>query len=354
MKATLIANSTVRENPVGASCIGEVEQDPSEFLDAYSQAVIGVAEKVSPAVVNISMTRNVHVKMPNGQIVQREAMGGGSGVVIAPDGFILTNSHVVSGAKNIMVTLADGRECQAELIGEDPDTDLAVIRIDAPELRFAELGDSSKLRVGQLVIAIGNPFGFQATVTAGVVSALGRTLRTESGRLIDEVVQTDAALNPGNSGGPLVDSHGRVVGINTAIIAPAQGICFAVPANTARVVAGMLIMTGKVRRGYIGISAQQRPFHRREVRALNLPGETGVLVVDVVLGSPADKAGLRKNDVILEIDGTPMKSTDDLHRYLTEQNIGAYLPFTILRGSDKHTLHLTPSEASGQGVSPQR
>lgn len=319
-----------------------VPQDAAEFLDAYSQAVISVAEKVSPAVVNIGIKHNVNVRLPNGQVVPREAGGNGSGVIITPDGFILTNSHVVSKASEIVVSLPDGREVPAQLIGDDPDTDLAVVRIDAPELTIAELGDSSKLRVGQLVIAIGNPYGFQATVTAGVVSAMGRTLRTESGRLIDDVIQTDAALNPGNSGGPLVDTHGRVVGINTAIIAPAQGICFATPANTARVVAGMLIMSGKVRRGRLGIAAAQRQFHRREMRALELPAEVGVLVAEVTPGSPAESAGILANDTIIEIAGRPMRSADDLHKFLTEGHIGVTLPFTILRGREKLTIDVTP------------
>lgn len=307
--------------------------DETEILDAYSQAVMSVAERVGPSVVNVTMKRPARARTPRG-IVPFEATGTGSGVIITPDGYILTNSHVVAGATSLEVTLADGRSFPARLVGDDPDTDTAVIHIDEIGLPAAELGDSDRLRVGQLVIAIGNPFGFQATVTAGVVSALGRSLRGQTGRPIDNIIQTDAALNPGNSGGPLVDSHGRVVGINTAIIQFAQGICFAIPINTAQWIAGMLIKEGRVRRARLGISVEPRPIQPRLVRRHELAFGTGVGVSEVTPGGPAAKAGVMPGDVIVGIAGNVVRTVDDLFRVLTKVRSGAVVELKILRGAD--------------------
>ena len=304
-----------------------------EILDAYSRAVIGVVERVGSAVVNIRARLPARARTQGG-FVPYEAVGGGSGVIIAPDGYVLTNSHVVHGGKDIEASLADGRTLPAQLVGEDPATDLAVIRVLAEGLPSAELGDSSRLRPGQLVIAIGNPFGFQASVTTGVVSALGRSLRSQTGRLIENVIQTDAALNPGNSGGPLVDSLGRVVGINTAIIAGAQGICFAIPINTARWVAGLLIKDGRVRRSYLGISGQNRPLSARLVRHYHLGTDVGVEVIGVGKDSPAARAGIRTGDTIVALDGNAMRGVDDLHRYLARTLVGTTVEVGALRGTD--------------------
>src|SRR5215217_985553 len=280
------------------------------LLDAYSRAVIESAEKVSPSVVYIQVTGGQNERRQGRRHAPGdEVAGSGSGFVFTPDGFILTNSHVVHGASKIDVTLMDGRRFQAQLIGDDPDTDLAVIRITAPNLVPAELGDSHLIRVGQLVIAIGNPFGFQYTVTAGVVSALGRSLRAQSGRLMDGVIQTDAALNPGNSGGPLVNSRAEVIRVNTAMILPAQGICFATSIDTAKFVAGRLIRDGKISRSYIGLAGQNVPIPRRIVRFYQLPVETGVLVVSFETNgeaSAAREAGLLAGDLVVEFDGVPI------------------------------------------------
>src|SRR6266852_6565200 len=269
-----------------------------DLLDAYSQAVITASGQVSPAVVNIEV-RHRSVRLARGESIPQGVTGSGSGFIFTPDGFALTNSHVVQGAEQIEVTLSDGRRYSAHLIGEDPDTDLAVIRVEAPLLNHTELGDSHRIRVGQLAIAVGNPYGFQCTVTAGVISALGRSLRSTSGRLIDNVIQTDAALNPGNSGGPLVNSRGEVIGVNTAIIRSAQGICFAIGINTAKFIAGRLIKDGKIRRGFLGVSGQNVPLPRRLVLAHNLPVESGIQVVAIERNSPAERAGLREGDVIV-------------------------------------------------------
>jgi S1-C subfamily serine protease len=306
------------------------------LLDAYSRAVIHAAEAVSPSVVNIE----VHHRSRG-----RAAGGSGSGVIFTPDGFALTNSHVVHGADRIEVALSDGRRFQADLIGDDPHTDLAIIRIDAPGLSAAKLGDSHAVRVGQLVIAVGNPYGFQCTVTAGVVSALGRSLRSTSGRLIDNVIQTDAALNPGNSGGPLVTASGDVVGVNTAIIRPAQGICFATGINTAKFVAARLIRDGRIRRGYIGVVGQNVPLPRRLVRFHNLLAESGVLVNSVEKDSPAERAGVVEGDLIVGYGDQAVESVDDLHRLLVEEKVGVQTPLTILRRVDKTVLTIMAEES---------
>ena len=326
------------------------------LLDAYSQAVIAAAERVTPSVVSIAAIRKRKTDprpepdqkaLPGGNggtdADEREQAGTGSGFVFTPDGFILTNSHVVHGASRIEVGLADGMRHEASLIGDDPDTDLAVIRITADHLQPAELGDSHSIRVGQLLIAIGNPFGFQATVTAGVASALGRSMRTGSGRLIENVIQTDASFNPGNSGGPLVDARGVVVGVNTAIIRPAQGICFAIAVNTAKRVALQLMQKGSITRGYLGLSGQDIPLHRRIVRYHGLEREAGILVIGVEPDSPARQAGLREGDVIVAIGAEPVSGLDDLHRLLTEERIGVESTLSVIRGfSESLVLTVRP------------
>jgi S1-C subfamily serine protease len=307
-----------------------------ELLDAYSKAVVGAAERVSPAVVNIEATHH--------ERGGREAQSGGSGFLFAPDGFILTNSHVVHGAGRVDVTLLDGRCLRAELVGDDPGTDLAVLRIAAPNLVAVRLGDSRKVRVGQLVVAIGNPFGFQCTVTAGVVSALGRSLRSLSGRLIDNIIQTDAALNPGNSGGPLVTSRGEVIGVNTAVISAAQGICFAIGADTAQFVVTSILKHGRVRRSYIGVGGQNVPIHRRVVRFHGLSSGTGVLVESIEPASPAERAGLRRGDIIVGFAGRDVAGIDKLHKLLNEETVGMSFPLMVLRGAEKLFLHIIPKE----------
>jgi len=319
-------------------------QSDGVLLDAYSTAVIAAADKVSPSVVNIEIRRRRDERGRAAPARPDERGGSGSGFIFTPDGFILTNSHVVNGASRIDVALSDGRRCQARLIGSDPDSDLAIVRIDAPGLVPAALGDSNGVRVGQVAIAIGNPYGFQCTVTAGVVSALGRSLRSNSGRLIDNVLQTDAALNPGNSGGPLVDSRGQVIGVNTAIILPAQGLCFAIAVNTAKFVAARLIRDGKIRRGYIGVAGQNVPVHRRVVRFFNLPVESGVLVASVEPTSPAQKAGLMIGDVIIAYGSAPVTGIDDLHRLLTDDVIGTTTSVTVIRRTEKLVVEIAPAE----------
>jgi S1-C subfamily serine protease len=317
----------------------ETQADDS-LLDAYSRSVTAAVGKASPSVVNIEVRQQVQHAGRSG-----ETGGSGSGFILSRDGFILTNSHVVHGASAIRVALVDGREYPAALIGDDPDTDLAVIRIDAPGLVQAELGESANLTAGQLAIAIGNPFGFQTTVTAGVISALGRSLRAQTGRLIDNVIQTDAALNPGNSGGPLVDSRGRVIGVNTAIIRPAQGICFATAIDTAKFVAAWLIKDGKFRRAFIGVAGQDVPLHRRVVRFYGLPVETGVLVIDVETDSPGAKAGLRSGDVIIGFNEAPVPSIAALHKLLLGGEIGVESTLTVIRHTEKLRLPITPEES---------
>ncbi len=306
------------------------EEEAEAVLDAYSQAVVTVAEKVGPAVVNIAATKRATARTPQGPR-PFEATGAGSGVIIAPDGYILTNSHVVHDATRLEVTLGDGRTLPVEPVGNDPATDLAVIRVNAGGLPVAEFGDSDRLRVGQLVIAIGNPLGFQATVTAGVVSALGRSLRSQTGRPIENIIQTDAALNPGNSGGPLIDSRGRLVGINTAIIQGAQGICFAVPVNTVRWIVGLLINEGRVRRAFLGITGEPRPLHARLVREHGLAAPAGIGVVQVVPGSPADRAGIAPGDTVIALDSQPVADVDDMQRFLNRAPIGATVQVGLLR-----------------------
>jgi len=310
------------------------------LLDEYSRAVVNAVERVAPSVVNIEVQQRSK-NQPSG------IAGNGSGFVITPDGFVLTNSHVVHGATRIVVNLSGGHDYPAQLIGDDPETDLAVIRIDAPQLVHVRLADSETLRVGQLAIAIGNPFGFQASVTAGVISALGRSMYSQSGRLIDNIIQTDAALNPGNSGGPLVNSAGEVIGVNTAMIRPAQGICFAIASNTARLVAGWLIRDGKIRRSYIGVAGQNVPLHRRVVRFYSLPLETGVLVVSVEKNSPAERAGLRPGDLIVAFDGQPIGSVHDLHQVLVGEQIGVSASLTVIRHTEKLELPILPAESRG-------
>jgi len=304
------------------------QDDDALLLDAYSQSVIRAVETVGPAVAKVDTGR-----------------GGGSGVVFTPDGFVLTNHHVVERAASITVTLPDGRTSRADLVGQDAHTDLAVLRIDAPGVPFARLGDSRRLRVGQIAIAIGNPYGFHHSVTAGVVSAIGRSLRSRTGRLIDDVVQTDAALNPGNSGGPLVTSTGDVVGINTAVIMPAQGLSFAVASTTARFIASRLIRDGRVRRSYIGLGGQNVPVPRLLARHHAVATTSGVLVTSVEPASPASKAGLRDGDLIVSFGSQPIAGVDDLHRVLTDDQIGEPTAVVVLRGTERRMLTVVPAES---------
>jgi len=324
---------------------GVTPQSDDDVLDAYSRAVIAAAEKVSPSVVYIEVEQRTSTRRPNIPRRPQERRGSGSGFVFTPDGFILTNSHVVHGAKKIEVTLADGHKHVADLIGDDPDTDLAVIRINAPNLVPAQLGEAQRIRVGQLVIAIGNPYGFQYSVTAGVVSALGRSLRAQSGRLMDAVIQTDAALNPGNSGGPLVNSRGEVIGVNTAMILPAQGICFATSIDTAKFVASRLIRDGRVSRSYIGLAGQNVPLPRRLVRYYNLAVDGGIFIISFEPDSPARKGGLREGDIIIGFDDRPIGGIDDLHKLLTEERIGQRSSLTVIRGTDKLAVEVMPEES---------
>jgi len=310
-----------------------------EVLDAYSRAVTGVADRLGPAVVRIDVWKGKHAGRA----------GSGSGVIVAPDGLVLTNSHVVGGASRVELTTVDGRNLTARTVGEDPHTDLALVRVDAPmTLPSASLGDSKKLRRGQLVVAIGNPLGFESTVTAGVISALGRSLRAQTGRLIDDVIQTDAALNPGNSGGPLASARGEVVGINTAVIMGAQGICFAVAANTASFVLGELVRHGRVRRAFIGISAQQTAIPRRLQVAAGLTQDKATMVAAVETGSPAAEAGLMTGDMIVTLDGLPVTGADDLIRILTGERIGRKVEVEVLRLGTLRTFSLIPRDGAAR------
>jgi S1-C subfamily serine protease len=312
--------------------------DDAALLDAYSQTVSGVVENARDSVVNIRVRHSAQ-NSRNGH-----GEGSGSGFVITPDGYIVSNSHVVHEAHEIKVTLADGRAFQATLAGDDPDSDLAVIRINAPDLQHIQFGDSSKLRVGQIAVAIGSPLGFQQTVTAGVISALGRMMRAQSGRMMENIVQTDAALNPGNSGGPLLNSHGEVIGVNTAIIPSAQGICFAIASNTAEFVAAWLIKEGRIRRAWLGIHGQTAPAHPRIARRLGLKNPQGVLVLNVESHSPAAKAGLREGDLLVGFKGRPLNGIDDLQRLLVGSEIGVTSAISVVRHTFQLQLEVTPRE----------
>jgi len=315
----------------------EISHD-AELLDAYSNAVIKASQAAGPAVAHVEVRQHRQGPQARG----REGTGSGSGFLFTPDGFILTNSHVVHGATEIVISLSDGQRSHATLIGDDPDTDLAVLRTDGIHLTAVPFSPS-KPQVGQLAIAIGNPLGFQFTVTAGVVSALGRSMRAQSGRLIENVIQTDAALNPGNSGGPLVNSRGEVIGVNTAMIMGAQGICFAIGAETARFVASRLIQDGRISRGYLGLAGQDAPVHRQLVRYYNLKASTGLLVLTVEPNSPAQAAGVREYDVIIGFKGHPITGVDDLHRLLTEEPIGQASDLELIRGTEKITRQIVPT-----------
>lgn len=317
------------------------EVPDAEFLDAYSRAVTAVVDSVGPAIVSISIGEGMGDS-------EFEPLGAGSGFVIAPDGYILTNSHVVAPAKEIRTIFIDGQKLRAVVIGKDPSTDLAVLRVNASGLPFAVLSDSPSLRVGQLVIAMGNPFGFQSTVSTGVVSALGRALRSQDGRLIENIIQHTAPLNPGNSGGPLLDSRGHVIGINTAIIAMAQGIGFAIPSSTAKWVVPQLLAQGRVRRSYLGVIGLRRPIDRRIVRFHKLSKEHGVEIVSVEANSPARNAGLRRGDIIVALNKKDVTSTDDLFHFLAEWLPGRPITITILRWKDKLDLEVIPSEAGAR------
>ena len=346
------AGTTDRDTGRGASAGHTDERD---LLDAYSRTVVSVAAEVSRSVVKIEVQGSAEPRSGQGQghgpgrgpqpprPPGDEASGSGSGFVMTPDGYVLTNSHVVSGAKRIHAVFQDGERYAAHLVGDDPPTDIALVRIDAPHLTALSFADSSALRVGQIAIAVGNPYGFDCTVTAGVVSALGRSLRTKTGHLVDDVIQTDAALNPGNSGGPLVDSRGRVIGVNTAMIMPAQGICFAIAANTAGFVMGKLIHEGRIQRSYLGVAGQNVPLHRRVVRFHDLPRESGVFVVSVEPDSPAQRAGLRDGDLIVAYGAQPVGGIDDLHRLLTEEQAGVGSTVTIIRDLKKVSIAVEPT-----------
>lgn len=332
---------TVVADGRGTAAEGDREQQNRPFgdhevFDAYSRAVVSVVDSVGPSVVSIRA-------QARGQ--QRGSGAAGSGFVISSDGYVLTNSHVVHGALGLEVSLTDGRRFGASLLGEDPGTDLALIQIDAPALPSARLGQSARLRVGQLVIAIGNPFGFQSTVSAGVVSATGRSLRSTTGRLIDNIIQTDVALNPGNSGGPLVDSGGQVVGINTAVFAMAQGISFAVPIDTATSLIPQLLTRGRVVRAYLGFGGQSRPIDRRLARALGLAHERAIEITTVEPGTPAAGAGLREGDLVIAIDDRPVQTVDDVHRLLGAEAIGLSLRISVVRGGRPLEVRVVPAEA---------
>ena len=307
--------------------------------DAYSRAVTGAVARVAPAVAHVQVSKR------RGNRAQRH--GSGSGFLITPDGFMLTNSHVAGDAEAIEVTLADGRNAAAEIVGDDPDSDLALLKVAAPDLAWCRLGDSTRVEVGQIAIAIGSPYGFQHSVTAGIVSALGRSMRAATGRLLDNVLQTDAALNPGNSGGPLVDARGEVIGVNTAVILPAQGICFAIAASTAERVAVALIRDGRVRRAWLGVGGQTMPLPRRIVRHFALPRDSAVRVDSVESGSPAAQAGLARGDVVIAIDAAPVAGIDDLQRALSGEAIGRVVTLDVVRRERRFDVEAVPQERAG-------
>jgi S1-C subfamily serine protease len=346
-KSALVATDTDSSTAAGQAA-ARFAADDAVLLDAYSQAVVRAVELVGPSVVNVDVRGGrpgAARRDPQRGRPEPGFSGSGSGFLITHDGFILTNSHVAHDAEEIRITFGDGHTASAQLVGDDAETDLAVLRADAARLKPAPLGESRTLRVGQLVVAIGNPFGFQATVTAGVVSALGRSLRSETGHLIDNLVQTDAALNPGNSGGPLVTSAGHVIGVNTAVIAPAQGICFAIAIDTAIYVAGKLIRDGAIARGHIGIAGQTVSIGRRLVRYFSLAFETGVQVAAMEPGSPAQRGGLMTGDLIVAVDGVQIPDVDALHRTLTEATIGRPVSLTAIRRTEKRDFSVTPQAA---------
>ena len=348
MDTTFVTFANTVTQPAGTS-----EQD-SVLLDAYSTTIVNVAQKVSPSVVQITVrgrTAAAPSDRRNAMPPQRQAPdrgnndgGTGSGFIISSDGYIITNNHVVAGATHIKVSLPDSRDFDATLIGRDPATDIAVLKIYADSLKAIRFADSKQLQVGQIAIAIGNPYGFQYSLTTGVVSALGRTLRSESGRLIDDVIQTDAALNPGNSGGPLVNSFGDVIGVNTAVILPAQGICFAVSSNLAALVAGKLIMHGRVRRGYLGIAGQLINLTERIKQYNQLSVKTGVMIVSVEPDGIAGNGDLRQGDIIVGFNDQPVATVDDLHRLLTDDTIGQPIKLTVLRENLKKNILVIPGE----------
>jgi S1-C subfamily serine protease len=348
--AKLIVAPAATVDPVEGSGLPrdqDVLNTDAPLLDAYSQAVTRAVQSISPSVVNIE----VSVKVGEGSYRRG---GSGSGFIFTPDGLILTNSHVVHGADRIDVTLSDGRTIHATLTGDDPETDLAVIHIAANDLVSATLGDGKSLQVGQLAIAIGNPYGFQATVTAGVVSALGRSMRSRTGRSIDNVIQTDAALNPGNSGGPLVNSRGEVIGVNTAIIASAQGICFATSIDTAKWVVSRLLRDGRIKRSRLGVAGQDVPLHRRLVRYHKLDAERGVLVINVEANGPAAQAGIVEGDLLVAFDGNTIAGIDDLHRVLTDDRVGVPAKLTVLRRVEKLEIEVTPVESTPVVADPHK
>lgn len=331
----------VEDVTVDSQLLHEADARDYVLLDAYSEAVVHAADTVSRSVVSIHVA---HRAAPEQQHHRGGGPlhGSGSGFLFTPDGYLLTNSHVVHRATEIKVAMPDGRTLFGELVGDDPGTDLAVVRVDAYGVSSVQMGNSDQLRVGQLAIAIGNPFGFQATVTAGVISALGRSLRSQSGRMMDNIVQTDAALNPGNSGGPLVNSRAEVIGVNTASIVSAQGLCFAIGINTARYVAMELIKNGEIRRAYLGIGGQNVPLPRRTVRGFGLSRDSAVYVISVEGDSPAERAGLREGDLLVEFDGKPMTSIDDLQRALTVSAVGVRTTVTVVRESGRTELQVMP------------
>ena len=317
--------------------------DDTDLIDAYSRAVISAVEVVSPAVVRIDGVRRSDGRSRGSQ--DAPGAGSGSGFVITPDGFVVTNSHVVSGAAELRVTGSDGQHHRADVVGDDPDTDLALLRVTQNgHLPFVTLGDSNGVKVGQVAIAIGNPYGFECSVTSGVVSARGRSLRARSGRLMDDIIQTDAALNPGNSGGPLVTTRGEVIGVNTAMILPAQGLCFAIASNTVRFVVSRLLRDGRIRRSYIGVAGQRVPLPRRLMLHHRLTAPSGIRVMSVEPGSPAAAAGVREHDIIVAFDGQPVTGVDDLHRLLTEERIGVSSTVETIAGAERRELVVVPEE----------